>query len=120
MNSLTIDQLRELLETQVEFEDKEHFINLESLKIAYAVKFFKWFDNLGFYNFWEVNSNGSELLDDLADMLAYGISIANKMNVNINDEMIVEANEFLKEIEDSPLSLSDSKVFKAFWEDLSY
>lgn len=41
MKELTIENLKELLETQEEFESKEYLINLESLKIAYAVKFFK-------------------------------------------------------------------------------
>lgn len=120
MKELTIENLKELLETQEEFESKEYLINLESLKIAYAVKFFKWLDNLGFYNFWEVKSNGSELLNDLVDMLACGLSIANKMNVHINNKIVSESNDFLKEVEETPLSLEDNKVFKAFWEDLSY
>lgn len=120
MKELTIENLKELLEAQEEFESKEYLINLESLKIAYAVKFFKWLDNLGFYNFWEVKSNGSELLNDLADMLACGLSIANKMNVHINNKIVSESNDFLKEVEETPLSLEDNKVFKAFWEDLSY
>ncbi|WP_415408993.1 hypothetical protein [Staphylococcus agnetis] len=120
MKELTIENLKELLEAQEEFESKEYLINLESLKIAYAVKFFKWLDNLGFYNLWKVKSNSSESLNDLADKLAYGLSIANKLNVHINSEIIAESNEFLKRIEDSPLGLDDNKVFKAFWKDLSY
>ncbi|MDG4943927.1 hypothetical protein [Staphylococcus agnetis] len=56
MKELSIENLKELLEAQEEFESKEYLINLESLKIAYAVKFFKWLDNLGFYNFWEVKA----------------------------------------------------------------
>ncbi|HCX2190704.1 TPA: dUTPase, partial [Staphylococcus aureus] len=45
-NTLTIDQLQELLQIQKEFDDRIPTLNLRDSKIAYVVEFFEWFNTL--------------------------------------------------------------------------
>lgn len=46
-NTITVDQLKELLQIQKDFDSRLPTLNLEDSKAAYVVKFFKWFDALG-------------------------------------------------------------------------
>ena len=46
MNTLTVDQLKELLQIQKEFDDRIPTLNLHDSKIAYVVEFFEWFNTL--------------------------------------------------------------------------
>ena len=70
MNTLTVDQLNELLQIQKEFDDRIPTLNLQDSKIAYVETFKNW-----------KKKPGKPLdvqLDELADMLAFGLSIANQ------------------------------------------
>ncbi|HDE8532005.1 TPA: dUTP diphosphatase [Staphylococcus aureus] len=92
-NTLTIDQLQELLQIQKEFDDRIPTLNLQDSKIAYVVEFFEWFNTLETFKNWKKKS-GKPLdvqLDELADMLAFGLSIANQ--VGVSSEEIKEAIE---------------------------
>ncbi|HHB0473828.1 TPA: dUTP diphosphatase [Staphylococcus aureus] len=82
-NTLTIDQLQELLQIQKEFDDRIPTLNLGDSKIAYVVEFFEWFNTLETFKNWK-KKPGKPLdvqLDELADMLAFGLSIANQQEV---------------------------------------
>ncbi|ULW65799.1 dUTPase [Staphylococcus aureus] len=83
MNNLTVDQLQELLQIQKEFDDRIPTLNLGDSKIAYVVEFFEWFNTLETFKNWK-KKPGKPLdvqLDELADMLAFGMSIANQQEV---------------------------------------
>ncbi|EGQ3519979.1 dUTPase, partial [Staphylococcus pseudintermedius] len=45
-NTLTVDQLQELLKIQKEFDDRIPTLNLEDSEVAYVVEFFEWFNTL--------------------------------------------------------------------------
>lgn len=79
-NTLTVDQLQELLQIQKEFDDRIPTLNLQDSKVAYVVEFFEWFNTLETFKNWK-KKPGKPLdvqLDELADILAFGLSIANQ------------------------------------------
>ncbi|HDA2460206.1 TPA: dUTPase [Staphylococcus aureus] len=83
MNNLTVDQLKEFLQIQKEFDSRIPTLNLQDSKIAYVVEFFEWFNTLETFKNWKKKA-GKPLdvqLDELADMLAFGLSIANQQEV---------------------------------------
>uniref|UniRef100_UPI003F577C2A dUTPase n=1 Tax=Staphylococcus shinii TaxID=2912228 RepID=UPI003F577C2A len=82
-NTITVDQLKELLQIQKDFDSRLPTLNLEDSKAAYVVKFFKWFDALGtLQTFENLNINRDKAfevqLNELSDMLVFGLSIANQ------------------------------------------
>ncbi|HCZ0036499.1 TPA: dUTPase [Staphylococcus aureus] len=88
MNNLTVDQLKELLQIQKEFDDRIPTLNLRDSKIAYVVEFFEWFNTLETFKNWK-KKPGKPLdvqLDELADMLAFGLSITNQQET---DEILI-------------------------------
>ncbi|WP_214540504.1 dUTP diphosphatase [Staphylococcus pseudintermedius] len=83
-NTLTVDQLQELLKIQKEFDDRIPTLNLEDSEVAYVVEFFEWFNTLETFKNWK-KKRGKPLevqLDELADMLAFGLSIANQKGID--------------------------------------
>ncbi|PWZ49673.1 dUTPase [Staphylococcus pseudintermedius] len=83
-NTLTVEQLEELLQIQKEFDDRIPTLNLEDSKIAYVVEFFEWFNTLETFKNWK-KKPGKPLevqLDELADLLAFGLSIANQKGID--------------------------------------
>lgn len=79
-NTLTVDRLEELLQIQKDFDSRIPTLNLQDSKIAYVVEFFEWFNTLETFKNWK-KKPGKPLdvqLDELADMLAFGLSIANQ------------------------------------------
>lgn len=87
-NTLTIDQLQELLKIQKEFDDRIPTLNLRDSKVAYVVEFFEWFNTLETFKNWK-KKPGKPLdvqLDELADMLAFGLSITNQQG--LTDEQL--------------------------------
>lgn len=83
-NTLTVDQLKELLQIQKEFDDRIPTLNLQDSKIANVVEFFEWFNMLESFKNWK-KKPGKPLdvqLDELADMLAFGLSITNQVGYN--------------------------------------
>ncbi|MCG2138274.1 dUTPase [Staphylococcus epidermidis] len=92
-NQLTVDQLEELLQIQKDFDSRIPTLNLQDSKIAFVVEFFEWFNTLETFKNWK-KKPGKPLdvqLDELADMLAFGLSIANQ--VGVSSEEIKEAIE---------------------------
>ncbi|WP_047531269.1 dUTPase [Staphylococcus schweitzeri] len=87
INTLTTDQLQELLQIQKEFDDRIPTLNLRDSKIAYVVEFFEWFNTLETFKNWK-KKPGKPLdvqLDELADILAFGLSIANQQGFDEYD-----------------------------------
>lgn len=89
-NQLTVDQLQELLQIQKDFDSRIPTLNLQDSKIAYVVEFFEWFNTLETFKNWK-KKPGKPLdvqLDELADMLAFGLSIANQQG---NDDLLINS-----------------------------
>lgn len=83
-NKLTVEQLQELLKMQKEFDDRIPTLNLQDSRISYVVKFFEWFNTLETFKNWK-KKRGKPLevqLDELADLLAFGLSIANQKGID--------------------------------------
>lgn len=83
-NAITLDQLKELLQIQKDFDSRIPTLNLQDSKVAYVVEFFEWFNTLETFKNWKKNP-GKPLdvqLDELADMLAFGLSIANQTGID--------------------------------------
>ncbi|HHQ6759051.1 dUTPase [Staphylococcus aureus] len=121
-NTLTIDQLQELLQIQKEFDDRIPTLNLEDSKIAYVVEFFEWFNTLETFKNWK-KKPGKPLdvqLDELADILAFGLSIANQQAKNIEEILdYVEEGEFTDYIEYVEIDFNDSCVVGDFMLDIA-
>ncbi|EGQ3991732.1 dUTPase [Staphylococcus pseudintermedius] len=121
-NTLTVEQLQELLQIQKEFDDRIPTLNLQDSKIAYVVEFFEWFNTLETFKNWKKKS-GKPLevqLDELADLLAFGLSIANQVEKdtksildNINDGSF---NDFLMY---ENVNFDDFKVLDSFLVDIN-
>lgn len=121
MNNLTVDQLKELLQIQKEFDSRIPTLNLEDSKIAYVVEFFEWFNTLETFKNWK-KKPGKPLdvqLDELADMLAFGLSIANQCEDSV-EEIIenIDETEIREFIETSNRDLGYKNAFDQFMFDL--
>ena len=84
-NTITVNQLKELLQIQKDFDSRIPTLNLQDSKVAYVVEFFEWFNTLETFKNWKKNP-GKPLdvqLDELADMFAFGLSIANQSDVRV-------------------------------------
>lgn len=89
-NAITVDQLKELLQIQKDFDSRIPTLNLQDSKVAYVVEFFEWFNTLETFKNWKKNP-GKPLdvqLDELADMLAFGLSIANQQE---SDDLLINS-----------------------------
>ncbi|HCT0379499.1 TPA: dUTPase [Staphylococcus pseudintermedius] len=115
-NTLTVEQLEELLQIQKEFDDRIPTLNLEDSKIAYVVEFFEWFNTLETFKNWK-KKPGKPLdvqLDELADLLAFGLSIANQTNVNVE-----ELEGVLTSVEQTKVDFSSSELVYSIMHDFS-
>ncbi|EJL1773912.1 TPA: dUTPase [Staphylococcus pseudintermedius] len=115
-NTLTVKQLEELLTIQKEFDDRIPTLNLEDSKIAYVVEFFEWFNTLETFKNWK-KKPGKPLevqLDELADMLAFGLSIANQTNVNVE-----ELEGVLTSVEQTKADFSSPELVYSIMHDFS-
>ena len=89
-NTITVDQLKELLQIQKDFDSRIPTLNLQDSKVAYVVEFFEWFNTLETFKNWKKNP-GKPLnvqLDELSDMLAFGLSIANQQE---DDDLLINS-----------------------------
>ncbi|EWQ46157.1 dUTPase [Staphylococcus aureus] len=116
-NTLTIDQLQELLQIQKDFDDRIPTLNLRDSKIAYVVEFFEWFNTLETFKNWK-KKPGKPLdvqLDELADMLAFGLSIANQQADNMEEILgYLDDGDFNDYIERVEIDFNDSDVVDEF------
>ncbi|WP_270892749.1 dUTPase [Staphylococcus saprophyticus] len=122
-NTITVDQLKELLQIQKDFDSRIPTLNLEDSKVAYVVEFFEWFNTLETFKNWKKNP-GKPLdvqLDELADMLAFGLSIANQTLGNSDiwseDEEIEVAAKIVSENEYT-LNFSREREVKRYLESI--
>lgn len=112
-NQLTVDQLEELLQIQKDFDSRIPTLNLQDSKIAYVVEFFEWFNTLETFKNWK-KKPGKPLdvqLDELADMLAFGLSIAHQSEVSLRSlamSLTNVTNEF---------DYKSSQIMSGFMED---
>ena len=120
-NTLTVDQLQELLQIQKDFDSRIPTLNLEDSKIAYIVEFFEWFNTLETFKSWK-KKPGKPLdvqLDELADMLAFGLSIANQCGDSIEDIIEnVNETEIIEFIETANRNLGHENAFTQFIYDI--
>ncbi|ENR4630983.1 dUTPase [Staphylococcus pseudintermedius] len=115
-NTLTVEQLQELLQIQKEFDDRIPTLNLQDSKIAYVVEFFEWFNTLETFKNWK-KKRGKPLevqLDELADLLAFGLSIANQTNVNVE-----ELEGVLTSVEQTKVDFSSPELVYSIMHDFS-
>lgn len=82
--NLTLETLEHLLVTQKDFDSKVTLENGRSTKVAYLVEFIEWINTLEFFKDWKKNKGKSleVQLDELADLLAFGLSIGLQEGVN--------------------------------------
>ncbi|WP_414160053.1 dUTPase [Staphylococcus aureus] len=120
-NTLTIDQLQELLQIQKEFDDRIPTLNLQDSKVAYVVEFFEWFNTLETFKNWK-KKPGKPLdvqLDELADMLAFGLSIANQQSDDMEEILdYVEDGIFTDCIDSVEIDFNDSDIVDEFMSDI--
>lgn len=115
-NQLTVKQLEELLTIQKEFDDRIPTLNLDDSKIAYVVEFFEWFNTLETFKNWK-KKPGKPLdvqLDELADLLAFGLSIANQTKVNVKD-----LEESLTLVEERKIDFNSPELVYTIMDDFS-
>ncbi|WP_391530063.1 dUTPase [Staphylococcus chromogenes] len=117
MEQLTVDQLKELLQIQKEFDDRIPTLNLQDSKIAYVVEFFEWYNTLETFKNWKKRP-GKPLdvqLDELADMLAFGLSIANQQADDMEEILeYLEDGDFNDYIEQVEIDFNDKDVVDDF------
>ena len=114
-NTITVDQLKELLQIQKDFDSRIPTLNLQDSKVAYVVEFFEWFNTLETFKNWKKNP-GKPLdvqLDELADMLAFGLSIANQIGIN-NEDIEFLLHDF--ESENITKYLEDKNADELIWD----
>lgn len=82
---MQLNELRELLEIQAGFDSRIDTINLEDTKAAYIIEFFEWFNTVEIFKNWKKHPGEpvEVQLDELADLLAFGLSMANQDQVDI-------------------------------------
>ena len=120
-NTLTVDQLEELLQIQKEFDDRIPTLNLKDSKIAYVVEFFEWFNTLETFKNWKKKPGKSleTQLDELADMLAFGLSIANQKASDINHILsYIEEGDYNEFIENVDVNFNDKDTVNDFMADM--
>lgn len=120
-NTLTVDQLQELLQIQKEFDDRIPTLNLQDSKIAYVVEFFEWFNTLETFKNWK-KKPGKPLevqLDELADLLAFGLSIANQKESDINHILsYIEDGDYNEFVENVDVNFNDKDTVNDFMADM--
>lgn len=75
-NTITVDQLKELLQIQKDFDDRIPTKNPKDTHKAYVVEFFEWFNTIEPFKNWKKNKGKAreQQLDELSDMMAFALS----------------------------------------------
>ncbi|EGQ4265523.1 TPA: dUTPase, partial [Staphylococcus pseudintermedius] len=77
-NTLTVDQLQELLKIQKEFDDRIPTKNLNDTVASMIIEYVEWVNTLEFFKNWK-KTPGKDLdtqLDELSDFLAFNLQLA--------------------------------------------
>ncbi|HDI6878610.1 TPA: dUTPase [Staphylococcus aureus] len=104
MNNLTVDQLKELLQIQKEFDGRIPTLNLQDSKIAYVVEFFEWFNTLETFKNWK-KKPGKPLdiqLDEIADYLAFSLQLTLTI---VDEEDLEETTEVMVDLIENEVTL---------------
>lgn len=119
-NTLTVDRLEELLQIQKDFDSRIPTLNLQDSKIAYVVEFFEWFNTLETFKNWK-KKPGKPLdvqLDELADMLAFGLSITHQLNLDVTEETVENLNNIMQAAKDIDKHLDDIGILSEVYTNL--
>lgn len=119
-NRLTIENLKTLLQTQKDFDSRIPTLNLQDSKIAYVVEFFEWFNTLETFKNWK-KKPGKPLdvqLDELADMLAFGLSITHQLNLDVTEETVENLNNIMQAAKDIDKHLDDIDILSEVYTNL--
>lgn len=119
-NRLTIENLKTLLQTQKNFDSRIPTLNLQDSKIAYVVEFFEWFNTLETFKNWK-KKPGKPLdvqLDELADMLAFGLSITHQLNLDVTEETVENLNNIMQAAKDIDKHLDDIDILSEVYTNL--
>ncbi|WP_147641439.1 dUTPase [Staphylococcus nepalensis] len=75
-NTITVDQLKELLQIQKDFDDRIPTKNPKDTHKAYVVEFFEWYNTIEPFKNWKQNKGKAreQQLDELSDMMAFALS----------------------------------------------
>ena len=119
--TITVNQLKELLQIQKDFDSRIPTLNLQDSKVAYVVEFFEWFNTLETFKNWKKNP-GKPLdvqLDELADMLAFGLSVANQQAEDMEEILeYVDDGIFYEYLERVEINFNDRDVVDEFMSDI--
>lgn len=75
-NTITVDQLKELLKIQKDFDDRITTKNSKDTHKAYVVEFFEWYNTIEPFKNWKQSKGKAreQQLDELSDMMAFALS----------------------------------------------
>ncbi|WP_144781104.1 dUTP diphosphatase [Macrococcoides caseolyticum] len=81
MINLSKEQVKELLQIQRNFDDRIETKNINDSMAAFFIEFVEWVNTVEFFKNWKQNKGKArELqLEELADMLAFGLSLMNQV-----------------------------------------
>ncbi|HAR4498760.1 TPA: dUTPase [Staphylococcus aureus] len=103
-NTLTIDQLQELLQIQKEFDDRIPTRNLNDTVASMIIEFVEWVNTLEFFKNWK-KQPGKPLdtqLDEIADYLAFGLQLTLTI---VNEEDLEETTEVMVDLFENEVTL---------------
>lgn len=82
-----------LIATQKKFDSRVPSYDVESIKVAYFVEFIEWLNTVEFFKAWKKNK-GKPMdvqLEELADVLAFGLSLASYHDCEYGEKDFEEA-----------------------------
>ncbi|EUV16593.1 hypothetical protein O364_02497 [Staphylococcus aureus M0198] len=103
-NTLTIDQLQELLQIQKEFDDRIPTLNLNDTVASMIIEFFEWFNTLETFKNWK-KKPGKPLdtqLDEIADYLAFSLQLTLTI---VDEEDLEETTEVMVDLIENEVTL---------------
>ncbi|MFJ6210573.1 dUTP diphosphatase [Lysinibacillus sp. NPDC092081] len=95
--NIAVKTFEKLLNTQKEFDSRVVLENEKSTRVAYLVEFIEWINTREFFKDWKQNKGKSQekQLDELADLLAFGLSIGLQEGVT-TDNLVNLQNDYQK------------------------
>ncbi|HHY0276034.1 TPA: dUTPase, partial [Staphylococcus aureus] len=103
-NTLTTDQLQELLQIQKEFDDRIPTRNLNDTVASMIIEFVEWVNTLEFFKNWK-KQPGKPLdtqLDEIADYLAFSLQLTLTI---VNEEDLEETTEVMVDLFENEVTL---------------
>ena len=95
--NIAVVTFEKLLNTQKEFDSRVVLENEKSTRVAYLVEFIEWINTREFFKDWKKNKGKplEQQLDELADLLAFGLSIGLQEGVTA-DDLVNWQNDYQK------------------------